>query len=38
MLIATAIAIVFIPLFFRVIQGLAERGRPAAPAGGEVTQ
>jgi HAE1 family hydrophobic/amphiphilic exporter-1/multidrug efflux pump len=26
MLVATAIAIVFIPLFFRVIRGLAERG------------
>jgi len=32
MLVATAIAIIFIPLFFRVIQGLAERGKPPAPA------
>ena len=32
MLVATAIAIIFIPLFFLVIQGLAERGKPPAPA------
>jgi hydrophobe/amphiphile efflux-1 (HAE1) family protein len=32
MLVATAIAIVFIPLFFRVIQGFAERGAPPAVA------
>ncbi|HXY18488.1 MAG TPA: efflux RND transporter permease subunit, partial [Gemmatimonadales bacterium] len=38
MLIATAIAIVFIPLFFTVIEGLAERGRRAEPAGGEAAQ
>jgi multidrug efflux pump subunit AcrB len=31
MLVATAIAIIFIPLFFRVIQGLAERGKPPVP-------
>ena len=31
MLIATAIAIIFIPLFFAVIRGLAERGRPPVP-------
>jgi len=31
MLIATAIAIIFIPLFFTVIRGLAERGRPPVP-------
>ena len=31
MLVATAIAIVFIPLFFRIIRGLAE-GRDASPA------
>jgi multidrug efflux pump len=38
MLIATAIAIVFIPLFFRVIQGLAERGRAPEPAAREEAQ
>jgi hypothetical protein len=27
MLVATAIAIIFIPLFFHLIQGLADRGR-----------
>jgi hydrophobe/amphiphile efflux-1 (HAE1) family protein len=32
MVVATAIAIVFIPLFFHLIQGLADRRRPA-PAG-----
>ena len=31
MLIATAIAIIFIPLFFTVIRGLAERGQPPVP-------
>jgi hydrophobe/amphiphile efflux-1 (HAE1) family protein len=31
MVVATAIAIVFIPLFFRVIQGFAERGQPPRP-------
>jgi multidrug efflux pump subunit AcrB len=38
MLVATAIAIIFIPLFFRVIQGIAERGRGAAPSGGGAAQ
>ena len=33
MLVATAIAIVFVPLFFRVIRGLAERGQAPAAAG-----
>ncbi|HYK82781.1 MAG TPA: multidrug efflux RND transporter permease subunit [Gemmatimonadales bacterium] len=32
MLVATTIGIFFIPLFFRVIRGLADRGRAAAPA------
>ena len=31
MLVATTIGIFFIPLFFRVIRGLADRGRGAAP-------
>jgi multidrug efflux pump subunit AcrB len=31
MLIATGIAIIFIPLFFRVIRGLAERGKAPRP-------
>jgi hypothetical protein len=35
MLVATAIAIIFIPLFFRVIRGLAERGETPAAAGQE---
>jgi multidrug efflux pump len=37
MLVATAIAIIFIPLFFRVIRGVAERGRAPAGEGPEVT-
>jgi hydrophobe/amphiphile efflux-1 (HAE1) family protein len=35
MLVATAIAIIFIPLFFRVIRGLAERGAAPAATGQE---
>jgi multidrug efflux pump len=34
MAVATAIAIIFIPLFFHVIQGFADRHRSAPPAGG----
>ena len=35
MVVATGIAIIFIPLFFRVIRGLAERGEAPAAAQGE---
>jgi hydrophobe/amphiphile efflux-1 (HAE1) family protein len=35
MVVATGIAIIFIPLFFRVIRGLAERGEAPATAQGE---
>ena len=35
MVVATGIAIMFIPLFFRMIQGLAERGEASRPRDGE---